>query len=328
MTRLKSRLALGAALTLVGTLSAASGAAADTFRFGHVFSKSHPMAVCADQAAAAIAKRTDGRHTVQVYPDSTLGNETALYESMSLGGVDMMYTGAFFAGNAYGPAAIGNAPFAFRDLDHWKAFAWGSDLMKDIAAGFSEKTGNSIIAATYYGTRHVTANTPVKTPADLKGMKIRVPNAPAFVTTFKAFGANPTPLPFAEVYLALQQRVVDAQENPLPTIDAQKFHEVQKYIVLTGHISETQYTIVSNKRWNALSDADKAIFREVFAEAAQTCTEDIAGKEKELVAEFEKRGNQVLAVDRAPFQTVMEPLLASDQFPWGKDAMARLQAIR
>ena len=125
-----------------------------------------------------------------------------------------------------------------------------------------------MVAITYYGERHVTSNKPINKPEDMKGLKIRVPDAPLYTMFPRAVGANPTPIAFAEVYLALQNGTVDAQENPLPTIDAKKFYEVQKYIVLTGHITDALLTIVGGPTWSKLSDADKKIFEEVLKEAA------------------------------------------------------------
>jgi len=118
------------------------------------------------------------------------------------------------------------------------------------------------------GTRHAPSKKPIHTPADMAGLKIRVPDAPLYMMFPKAMGANATPIAFAEVYLALQQGTVDGQENPLPTIMAKKFYEVQSHINLTGHITEMLLTIVSGQTWNKLNDADKKAFEAIFKEAA------------------------------------------------------------
>ena len=134
-----------------------------------------------------------------------------------------------------------------RDFDHWKAYR-DSKLFRDIAKGYEDKTKHKIIALTYYGERMVTANKEIKKPEDMKGMKLRVPPAPLYLMLAKSVGANATPIAFAEVYLALQQGTVDGQENPLPTIMAKKFYEVQSHIMLTGHITESLLTIVGSAR--------------------------------------------------------------------------------
>jgi TRAP-type C4-dicarboxylate transport system substrate-binding protein len=136
----------------------------------------------------------------------------------------------------------------------------------------------------------------------MKGLKIRVPDVPAYTATPKSCGANPTPIAFAEVYLALQNGTVEAQENPLTTIEAKKFYEVQKAIMLTGHIVDGLTTQVAPHLWNRLSDAEKKMFMDVTQEAATRATAKIKKREAELVDEFKKKGLQIVQVDRKTFQ--------------------------
>ncbi len=135
----------------------------------------------------------------------------------------------------------------------------------------------------------------------MKGLKIRVPDVPAYRATPEACGANPTPIAFAEVYLALQNGTVDAQENPLTTIEAKKFYEVQKHIMLTGHIVDGLTTQMAPHVWNTLSDAEKKMFTEVTLEAAARATAQIKKREAELVDEFKKKGLGIHQVNRQSF---------------------------
>lgn len=301
--------------------------AAEKLKFAHVYEVSEPYHAQALWAAKEINKRTKGRYEIDVFPASSLGKETDINQALSLGTVDIIYTGNLFAGRSYGPLAIAGAPYMFRDLAHWKAYA-KSDLFKDLAAGYKKKTGHQIVATTYYGSRHTTSNKPLNTPADMKNLKIRVPNAPLYMMFPKAVGANPTPLAFAEVYLALQQGVVDAQENPLPTIQAKKFYEVQKYINLTGHIRDSLLTIVSGSRWNRLSDADKAILSDVLREAAARASADIEESENTLAGWFEKQGVTVNRVDIKPFREATMKLHNGPDATWSKEIYNRLQSIK
>ena len=166
---------------------------------------------------------------------------------------------------------------------------------------FRKKTGIQILAYTYYGARQTTAQKPFTDCAGMKGLKIRVPDVPAYMATPKSCGANPTPIAFAEVYLALQNGTVDAQENPLTTIEAKKFYEVQKHIMLTGHIIDGLTTQVAPHLWKTLSDAEKAMFTEVALEAAARATAQIKKRESELVDEFKKKGLGINAVNRQSF---------------------------
>jgi tripartite ATP-independent transporter DctP family solute receptor len=309
-------------------LSAGIAQAQTKLKFAHVYEVSEPYHTAALWAAAEIAKRTGNRYTVEVFPASTLGKETDINQGLTLGTVDIIYTGQLFAGRTYGPVAIGGAPFMFRDFNHWKAYAT-SPLFQELAEGYRQKSGgNKMVAITYYGERHVTSNKPINKPEDMKGLKIRVPDAPLYTMFPRAVGANPTPIAFAEVYLALQNGTVDAQENPLPTIDAKKFYEVQKFIVLTGHITDALITIVGGPTWNKLSDADKRVFEDVLKEAAARATGEIVEIEKKLGAEFEKRGKTVAKVDRTPFREAVVKMHNGPDATWDKATYDKLQALK
>ncbi len=314
------------ALLLAGVTLSGMTQAQETLKFAHVYEASTPYQKWALWAADEIEKRTDGRYTVEVYPASSLGKEADINEALSLGTIDLIYTGNQFAARSYGPIGIAGAPYMFRDFDHWQAYA-DSDLFKEIAKGYQDATGNVPLAMNYYGKRHVTSNKPINTPEDMKGLKIRTPNAPLYMLFPEAVGANPTPIAFAEVYLALQQGVVDAQENPLLTIQAKKFYEVQDNINLTGHITDSLITIAGGPLWNGLSDEDKQIFRDVYQEAGEKITQDVRQSEEDLVAWFEDQGISVNKVDTKPFREAVIPYLNGEAATWDKETYDRLQAL-
>ena len=315
-----------AALVLV--LAAPSAALGQQkLKFAHVYETSEPYHTWALWAAGEIAKRTGNRYTMDVFPASSLGNETQINQSLSLGTVDVIYTGQAFAARTYPPLGIGGAPYMFRDFGHWKKYA-ESAVLRDLEEAYYKKGGNKPIAAVYYGVRHTTANKPIVKPDDMKGLKLRVPDAPLYIMYPKVVGANATPIAFAEVYLALQNGTVDAQENPLPTIDAKKFYEVQKYIILTGHITESLVTIVGAPTWSKLPDADRKIFNDVLWEASSRSTRDIVEAENALVTDFEKRGKTVVKVDRGPFIQAVQKSVTSPDAPWSADLYHRVQALK
>ena len=312
-----------AALVLACTQSLAQ----TKLKWAHVYEQTEPYHTEALWAAQEVKKRTNGRYEIDVFPASTLGKETDINQALSLGTIDIIYTGMAFAGRAYPPMSIASAPFIFRDFDHWQKFREGP-VFKELALGYEDKTGHHIVGYTYYGQRHLTANKMVTKPEDMKGMKLRVPDAPLFMMFPRAVGANPTPIAFAEVYLALQNGTVDAQENPLPTIDAKKFYEVQKYIILTGHITESLVTIVAGDTWKKLSEADRKVFSDVLWEASTRATREIADSESRLAADFEKRGKTVVRVDRGPFIKAVLPAVTGPDAPWPKSLYDRVEAIR
>lgn len=311
---------------LLAGVSVAGLASAETLRFAHVYETSEPYHEWALWAADEIEKRTDGRYTIEVHPASSLGKEADINEGLTLGTVDLIYTGNQFAGRSYGPIGIAGAPYMFRDFEHWQTYA-DSDLFQEIAQGYQEATGNVPLAMNYYGKRHTTANKEISVPEDMQGLKIRVPNAPMYMMFPEAVGANPTPIAFSEVYLALQQGVVDAQENPLPTIQAKKFYEVQDYINLTGHITDSLITIAGGPLWNRLSEEDRQIFREVYTEAGEKITQDILQSEEDLIAWFEEQGVNVNEVDTGPFREAVVPSHNGDAATWPQETYDRLQEL-
>ncbi len=297
-------------------------------KFAHVYETGEPYHKWAVWAGGEIAKRTQNRYAMDVFPASALGNETQINQSLSLGTVDLIYTGQAFAARTHPPIAIGGAPYMFRDFDHWKKYSQ-SAVLAELADGYFKKGGNRPIAFTYYGVRHTTSNKPIVKPDDMKGLKLRVPDAPLYIMYPKVVGANATPIAFAEVYLALQNKTVDAQENPLPTIEAKKFFEVQSHINLTGHITEMLLTIVGGHLWSKLSDADKKAFQEIFTEAASKATDEIAVAEQRLVDDFaNKYKKTVVKSDRAAFQQAFIKFHTGPDATWDKALYDRVQAIK
>jgi tripartite ATP-independent transporter DctP family solute receptor len=282
-------------------LSTASAFAQTKLKWAHVYETTEPFHTESVWAAEEIKKRTNGKFEIQVFPASSLGKETDINQGMTLGTVDMIISGASFAARSYPRLGIAYYPFIFRDGDHLLAYA-KSPVFQSMAEDYRKKTGIQMTAYTYYGARHTTAQKAFTNCAGMKGLKIRVPDVPAYTATPKACGANPTPIAFSEVYLALQNGTVDAQENPLTTIDAKKFYEVQKAIMLTGHIVDGVITQIAPHVWNTLSDDEKKIFTEVTQEAAARGTAIIKERESKLADVFRSRGLEVVNVDRESFR--------------------------
>ncbi len=329
MSKFKQTTFLAAAASLAATLTAPAAFAQDADRvlkFAHVYESSEPYHTCAVDANDALKAATDNRYGIEVFPASSLGKEVDINEGLGLGTVDIIYTGQLFAGRAYGPIAIGGAPYMFRDYDHWDQFR-NSDLFGELSQGYTDATGNHIVAMTYYGNRHATSNKPILKPEDMKGMKIRVPNAPLYMMFPNAVDANPTPIAFAEVYLALQQGTVDGQENPLPTIQAKKFYEVQSDINLTGHITDALLTIIGGPTWNSMDEADRETLSGVLQDTAVCATDAIRKSEAELAEWFREQGNNVNEVERGPFIEAVKKLHNGEMATWDQETYDRLQAI-
>jgi len=320
------RIALAATTAIGLALPAAAQEADRVLQWAHVYEASEPYHTCAVEAGATLAERTDNRLGIEVFPASSLGKEVDINEGLGLGTVDIIWTGQLFAGRAYGPIAIGGAPFMFRDYDHWDAYR-SSDLFGEMLENYNAATGNHAVTLAYYGARHTTSNEPILEPADMEGMKLRVPNAPLYMMFPRAVGANPSPIAFAEVYLALQQGTVDGQENPLPTIQAKKFHEVQSDINLTGHIIDSLLGIVGGPTWNSLDAADQETLATVIEETSDCVTGQIRASEAELADWFRAQGNNVNEVDITPFREAVIEMHNGDMATWDQETYDRLQAV-
>ncbi|RDV02116.1 ABC transporter substrate-binding protein [Undibacter mobilis] len=320
---------MGATIALAVAGFAGPSSAQTKLKWAHVYETSEPYHTQALWAAEEIKKRTAGRYEIGVFPASQLGNENQINEGLGLGTVDIIYTGTSFAGSIHKPLAISGAPFMMRDFNHWKAYR-DSKLFRDIAKGYEDRTKHKIVALTYYGERMVTANKAITKPEDMKGMKLRVPPAPLYLMFAKSVGANATPIAFAEVYLALQQKTVDGQENPLPTIMAKKFYEVQTHVMLTGHIIESLLSIVGATTWAKLSDADKKVFEEVLAQAAAKASDEIRASEQKTADQLRQLGKTVVQVDREAFRKAAMALHndASAGAGWSKAEYDALQALK
>jgi len=325
MNRRRVLAAVAAALALGG---AALPAAAQTkLKWAHLYETTHPYHRWATWAADEIKKRTAGRYEIQVFPASTLGKQTELNQGLLMGTIDIASSSTSFAAQAFPRIGVGYYPYTFRDAAHLLKFA-KSDVFAELAEGYRKKTGVQIVSMTYYGTRHSTSNKPFKSCDEMKGLKIRVPDAPAYTALPRACGANPTPIAFSEVYLALQNGTADAQENPLTTIESMKFFEVQKNVILTGHIVDSLSTEVGPHVWNKLSEADRATFSAVMQEAAQKASDDISRREVELIDEFRKKGLKVIDVNRDEFRDRVIKAVDMKAMGYDRKDWDRIQAVR
>jgi tripartite ATP-independent transporter DctP family solute receptor len=322
MTFKRISLALAAGLVL-----SAPAFAQTKLKWAHVYEPGEPFHTASVWAAEEIKKRSGGRYQIDVYPASQLGKENDINQGLTLGSVDIIISGSSFAAKAFPRIGVTYYPYTFRGVDHLLAFT-KSDIYKELTTGYQQKSGHQIVATTYYGTRHTTSNRPITKCADMKGLKIRVPDVPAYLAMPRACGANTSPIAFAEVYLALQNGTVEAQENPLTTIEAKKFYEVQKNIVLSGHIVDHLNTVISGGLWKKLSDADKKLFSDVALEAAAKASKEVAAREGELVEIFRSKGITVTEVNIGEYRDTVLKNVTFEQYGYQKADWDRIQAIK
>ncbi|QKV20037.1 sialic acid TRAP transporter substrate-binding protein SiaP [Oricola thermophila] len=313
-----------ATLTAALALAATPAMAQETLKFAHVYEANTLYNEAAEWIAEQIEERTDGKYNVDVFPSSQLGNEETITEGLQIGSIQMAYTGPTFLGQFYKPMAISEAPFIWKSYDHWKKYQ-DSDIFDEVTQGYFDKTGNKVTSILYFGSRQTSSQEKIETPEDMKGMKIRVANAPLWKIFPTAVGANPTPISFAEVYLALQQGVVEGQENPITIIESNKFYEVQNYVARTSHITSSVVSVFGGPLWNRLTTEEQELFTDITREASAMFSDKIVAREEELFEKFRNGDDvEIVDVDRAPFAELVIPAVKAE---WGEDLVDRVTAL-
>ncbi|HTU02098.1 MAG TPA: sialic acid TRAP transporter substrate-binding protein SiaP [Candidatus Sulfotelmatobacter sp.] len=324
---MKSRLAV-ALLLGFGLLALAPVASAQTVvKWGVVLAPEHPFTLGMKKTAELVAQRTNNRVQVQIFPSGQLGTGKDMIEAVVFGSQGMVTEGMAMFSQWAPRLSIMEAPYLFRDVNHMIKVVkspTGREMLDELVV----KRGLRPLGVLYYGVRHLTANKPVQKVEDVKGMKIRVPEVPLYLEMIRAWGANPTPMAFSELYLALKQGTVDAQENPIPTIGAGKFYEVQKYLILTGHILVPQIHAISDKLWKSLSPADQKILQEAVDEGIAFSNDLLIKQEQTQAEEFKQKGMQVITPDVAAFKKASMAAIPKLESVWGKGLYEKLQAIQ
>ena len=291
------RIVLAAAAAQMLALPAA--AQSMTLKLGHLANEQNSWHKASVKFGDELAALTGGRITVEVFPNESLGKEIDLINGMQLGTVDMTITGESLQ-NWAPMAALLAVPYAYRSLDHMDSVASG-EIGDRIKAQIVERAQVRPVAYFARGPRNLTSNRPIKSPADLNGLKLRVPNVPLFVDVWKALGASPTPMAFSEVFTSLQNGTIDAQENPLALIKSANFNEVQKFVNKTEHVRSWIYLAISEVTWGKLSAADREAVMEAGRRAQAHERELFLADEVSLVTELQGKGMTFVDVDGAAF---------------------------
>ncbi|CAM5219221.1 Tripartite ATP-independent transporter DctP family solute receptor OS=Castellaniella defragrans OX=75697 GN=HNR28_003420 PE=3 SV=1 [Castellaniella defragrans] len=271
-------------------------------KLGHVWPATEIHAKAAEIFAKEVEKNSGGDVQVQIFGGSTLGSDRELVEGLKLGTTDIWVGGAGVLSAVSNTAKIFTQHFMISDIDHFKRVYEGP-IGKQISNSIDKESGYDVIAYWVRGPRWLTTKKPVNQPQDLSGMKIRVPDSPVFVASWKALGAAPTPMNFGEVFTALQQGVIDGQENPLSLILTSKFSEVTKYLVKTEHVYEPIAVVMNTKRLHKLPQKDQqAIIQAANDAAAQYAAAEVAKGEDTFARELQQQGMTLIKVDKAPFR--------------------------
>jgi tripartite ATP-independent transporter DctP family solute receptor len=297
-----------AGIALAASFALPASAAEITLKFGHVGAPGSLFAVSAEEFAKRVNAQMAGKVKIEVYGSSQLGKDKELLQKLKLGTVDFSLPSSAMS-SVVDQFGLFDMPYLVKDRAHMGRIE--SDIFWNKLAPLAESKGYKVLAVWENGFRHITNNAhPINVPADLKGIKLRTPKGKWRVKMFQAYGANPTPMAFSEVFVALQTGVMDGQENPFAQIASAKFQEVQKYLSLTGHVYTPAYALVGKKKWESLP-ADIRDELEKIAKGTQSFVyEQAAQLETDLLAELKAGGMAVNEADKAAFVAASAPIYA------------------
>ena len=295
---------------LIGTLAIASATSmARTFRSAEVHSKDFPTNQAVMHMSEDLSKATGGKDSIKIFADSSLGSEKDTVEQVKIGALDMVRVSSASFHGIVPESMIPSLPFLFRDIEHFRKTMYGPQGDKILAA--FEKAGFVGLALYESGARSVYAKKPIKTLADMKGLKIRVQPSDLMVSLVGAMGASPTPMPFAEVYTGLKTGLLDAAENNYQSYDEAKHYESAPVFSETMHVMTPEVLVFSKKIWDTLSKEEQAAIRKAAKDSVPYYVKLWEPKEKDAKAAVVKGGAKVVPaaeIDRKSFVDAEKPV--------------------
>jgi tripartite ATP-independent transporter DctP family solute receptor len=295
-----------AAIALAAGMALPASAKELVLKFGHVGAPGSLFAVSADEFARRVNEQMAGKVKIEVYGSSQLGKDQELLQKLKLGTVDFSLPSSVMS-SVVDQFGMFDMPYLVKDRDHMHRIE--KEIFWKKLEPLAEAKGYKVIAVWENGFRQITNNVrPINVPDDLKGIKLRTPKGKWRVKMFQAYGANPTPMAFSEVFVALQTGVMDGQENPLAQIYSAKFQEVQKYLSLTGHVYTPAYVLVSKKKWDSLPKDITSQIEKIAKDTQAFVYKTAAGMDDDLLSKLKAGGMQVNTADKAAFVKASAPI--------------------
>lgn len=303
-----------------------------TIKVANYFAEDHPQNIALrEKFKAIVEKETNGKVKVQIYPNSSLGGEEQFIDGVKRGNIEMAVAGLLVSRDV---KIIGmlEMPYLFRDYDHAQKVLNGP-IGEQLAKETISKMGVRVLAWTANGFRVISSSKPINKFEDFKGFRLRVPNNPIFIEMAKALGANPVPMPISEVFTALEQRVVDGQENPYATLRASGFYEVQKYVVDTRHIFSPNLYIINERFWKSLPAKYQQIILKAARESAAYEWKLLKESEQKDIEFLQQKGLKIVFPDK----TFKQKLIASQKrvqewvyknYPGSRELAKKIMAVK
>lgn len=313
--------------SMVGACLVASALAQQplTLKMAHIYSPGNIWYEAAESYAKAVEQKSGGKVKIQIAHSGTTGDWPASIEALKIGTNDIVLQSVGTT-DRYNPiSGIENYPYLVRDLAHFKKIYYGP-LGRELFAEITAKTQFHMIGAAYRGARHMTSNKMVRSVADLKGVKLRVPPVRMYRITWEMLGASATPMGVAELFTSMAQGVVDGQENPLEMIEGQKYNEVQKYVIETGHVLGAMTFIFHEPRFKSLPPDVAKLLTEEGEKVMLDATDRMVGLEGEIKKRLQAKGMQFVQVDTGPFRERLVPM--AKEFPQLEAWIHKIQAVK
>jgi tripartite ATP-independent transporter DctP family solute receptor len=325
-TRRHVLLAAGATLAVPAIIGDVRAQARVTLKIGHLANEQNVWHRACLKLAEEAAALSQGRIEVQVFPNETLGREMDVINGMQLGTADMTITGESLQ-NWAPLAALLAVPYAVTSIGQMDKVA-GGPIGQQISAEIVSRARVRPLGYFARGPRNLTANRAIRTPDELNGLRLRVPNVPLFVSVWSALGARPTPMAFGEVFTSLQNGTIDAQENPLALIRSANFNEVQRFLNRTEHVWSWIYIAISERRWQGLSAADREIVAEATRRAQAFERTLFLEDEKYLEAELKAKGMTFVDSDQQAFAAKARPASLAGVRAEAKPLLEQILAVQ
>ncbi len=316
-----------------GAKEEAAAAKPIVLKYAHVGVATELQTKYAAELAESVKQKTNGRLTLQVFPNSQLGGVSEMVDGVKSGAIDMGHHDFASLGKLLTDMSVFNAPYIYRDEVHAiKATnPKTSPVLQELNEQLVKAAGMRVIGSHYRGARQLSATTAIYSPADMKGKKIRGVPVQLWMTMLQGMGAIPTPVEIAELHTALMTGVVVGQENPLTNIYAQKFYEVQGYIMMTSHMHSVLCTFINEKSWQKIPAPDRALFEESLQELAQASLKWTADADKDIKAKLMEKGMKFIdesnGLKNEEFRAAVLAKLNQD-FPTWAGYVEKIKAIK
>lgn len=300
--------------------------AAYTFQIGLTNPEGSPEVEGAHKFAELVAEKSDGQIRIEVFSNGALGGERDMLEGMKMGAPEMVVTGDAVFGMFTPQYTAFTMPFLIEDTEHLDNVLLG-EIGEEVNEAFHEVLNAKMLSVWHRGPRNLSAKREIKTPDDLNHMKLRVPETPMSIAAWEVLGANPTPMAFTELFVALEQNTVEGQENPLELIYNAKFYEVQSHVMLTEHLVAPFLVMMNNDKFNELPENLQNALLEALEEARLFVNDLVADSDEKYIELLKEEGVEIVEVDRDAFKKKIEESGLAERFEkeWASNIVERIR---